>query len=291
MTTIVSFFSRAVTDSLKRPAGRAWRGKPSLLYTEVNFEEYVARMDNVTDKVTVLDYIPETARVLDYGCGTGPLASEFTPKNYVGYDISDLMVARARKENPAYTFTSTLPTSTFDVVLLSSLLHEVYSYNDKSRAEVVRVLREAGSLLRPGGSIVIRDGIRPSGGSVPVRLRLSDPDDCEKFLAYLKAESPWEFRVTVRDGHLSGSLEEVSHFLMVYTWGWASAHREKEERVNFAGLGDWMSILRDAGLTVIELNVISQEDYFAHLSKLVDLGGLRWETKIFIQAALSPSAY
>lgn len=256
----------------------------------MNFEEYVARMENVTDKVTVLDYIPENARVLDYGCGSGPLATQFSPDKYVGFDISELMVTRARAENPSHTFTSELPTESFDVVLLSSLLHEVYSYNGKSRQEVVRVLRQARSLLRPDGVLVIRDGIRPEDGKAPVRLQPLDPDDAANFLSYLKLESPWDFPVTVEKGDLCGSLEAVSHFLMVYTWGWAAAPREKEERVNFASLEEWLALLRDAGLTARELNVISQEDYFSHLSKLVNLEGLRWETKIFIQAGKKISA-
>jgi SAM-dependent methyltransferase len=86
--------------------------------TEVNFEEYITRMEEITDKVTLLDYIDPVSTVLDYGCGSGHLAESFTPEKYTGFDIAPSMVKRAETDHPLYTFTSELPTDQkFDVVI------------------------------------------------------------------------------------------------------------------------------------------------------------------------------
>lgn len=256
------------------------------MQTNVNFEEYIARMETMTDKVTVLDYIPEGARVLDYGCGSGPSAHYFNPELYVGYDIATEMVERAKQENPGYSFVQDLSevTEDFDGVIFSSLLHEVYSYNNFSYLEVIKTLKETRRILRPGGSIVIRDGIAPAGPNHPWRLQLTNPQDAAAFLKHLQETSPQTFEVEVEGDFLVGTKLAIIHFLNVYTWGWASVEREKYERVNFATLAQWQSMLASAHYQPLEMNIISQPDYFSNLERLVDLQGKRWETKLFLVA-------
>jgi SAM-dependent methyltransferase len=55
--------------------------------------------------------------LLDFGCGTG-LFSTYVREgvNYFGYDWSDGMVERAKRDHPAHTFVSTLSMIDFDVV-------------------------------------------------------------------------------------------------------------------------------------------------------------------------------
>lgn len=48
--------------------------------------------------------VPEGARVLDIGCGTGDLLAALDPAEAVGVDLSEAMIAVARRENPAYTY-------------------------------------------------------------------------------------------------------------------------------------------------------------------------------------------
>ncbi len=253
--------------------------------TEVNFEEYITRMEEITDKVTLLDYIDPVSTVLDYGCGSGHLAESFTPEKYTGFDIAPSMVKRAETDHPLYTFTSELPVDQkFDVVIFSSLLHEVYSYNGRLLQEVVEVLQFAKTLLTPGGSILIRDGIRPLHSTSVHKLLLKDSWDAQKFLNHLQNYSPFSFPVEINGHYIEGSLAALVHFFNVYTWGWASVKREQKERVNFVDLNEWLFLLECAGLRALEVNVISQEDYFEHLETLVDLNGLRWETKAFFLA-------
>src|SRR5881409_2748801 len=48
--------------------------------------------------------IPEGARVLELGCGTGHLLGKLKPSLGVGVDFSEGMIAEARKSNPELTF-------------------------------------------------------------------------------------------------------------------------------------------------------------------------------------------
>src|SRR5689334_4919844 len=50
--------------------------------------------------------IPEGARVLELGCGTGDLLAELKPSFGVGVDFSDAMIAEAKKAHPDLTFVS-----------------------------------------------------------------------------------------------------------------------------------------------------------------------------------------
>src|ERR1043165_105875 len=48
--------------------------------------------------------IPEGARILELGCGTGHLLAKLKPSYGVGVDFSAAMIAEARKANPDLTF-------------------------------------------------------------------------------------------------------------------------------------------------------------------------------------------
>lgn len=57
-------------------------------------------------------------RILDFGSGTGELSRRFDPSvvEYVGYDWSPGMVARARRDHPEQRFDSELPLEQFDLI-------------------------------------------------------------------------------------------------------------------------------------------------------------------------------
>lgn len=264
----------------------------SSLHPTVNGEAYLRRMAAVRDKGELLPpgFSP-TAPVLDYGCAAGSLATLFSPGQYVGFDLSPAMVERAREAHPEYLFTSELPAGPFALVLLSSLLHEVYSYSAYSREAVVTFLRGLKPLVAPGGSLAIRDGVAPSRGEEERAYTLRKPADAEAFLARLLRVAPEreDLRaLTLRGEVLRGPWAAVVSFLNCYTWGWASLEREAHEVVNFASREEWCALLRQAEYTVTEERVVTQEDYFLHLEELVALEGERWPTKVFLRATPLP---
>jgi ubiquinone/menaquinone biosynthesis C-methylase UbiE len=99
-------------------------------------------------------------RLIDLGCGTGRLARPFLDRGfqYVGVDLSDEMLARAREENPAATFLKAnlvdladVPDASFDwAACLFSTLGMIRGVENRRSA-----LRSFIRILKPGGALVL----------------------------------------------------------------------------------------------------------------------------------------
>src|SRR6266566_3760470 len=72
------------------PARRSWLARGAFFHDE--------------DLLYLKFLIPEGARVLELGCGTGDLLAALKPSLGVGVDFSESMVAQARKAHPDLTF-------------------------------------------------------------------------------------------------------------------------------------------------------------------------------------------
>ncbi len=76
--------------------------------------------------------VGECESILDLGCGQGKLLEALNPKWGVGVDISSQMIDEARNRSPKFQFfcadaqTCDLGDSTFDVILLSDLLNDLW---------------------------------------------------------------------------------------------------------------------------------------------------------------------
>jgi len=56
-------------------------------------------------------------RLLDWGCGVGSLTDHLSPGvTYVGFDWSDGMISRARRDHPGFRFQTWEPLGEFDLV-------------------------------------------------------------------------------------------------------------------------------------------------------------------------------
>lgn len=105
--------------------------------------------------------VPEGARVLDLGCGTGrfalPMASRLKFR-VTGADVSKEMLAKAKEKDTSGLVQwdcqdaegLTYPNNSFDIVFMSHLLHHVNS--------PLRVIRECKRILDASGVILIRYG-------------------------------------------------------------------------------------------------------------------------------------
>ena len=107
-----------------------------------NINKYVSGMaKSLIDKIFFVDKLPDKFVLLDFGCADGFLLSKLTelfPENsYFGYDKNVALLSRAIAAD-TITYSSDLNqilssisgyTNTKKVLLLSSVIHEIYSYS------------------------------------------------------------------------------------------------------------------------------------------------------------------
>ncbi|MEU9115257.1 class I SAM-dependent methyltransferase [Streptomyces sp. NPDC048483] len=126
------------------------------------------------DAALLAEFVPRTARVLDYGCGYGRLTAELAGLGYRsvrGVDFSAALVERGRREHPGLDllrwagFPLPFEDGAFDAALLFAVLTCVTE--DADQAEIVG---ELGRVVRPGGVLYLSD--------VPLQ---SDPLNRERY--------------------------------------------------------------------------------------------------------------
>lgn len=117
-----------------------------------NQDKYVTEMrKSMLDKVFFFDKIFEPIEnIVDFGCADGSLIEFckglFPDYNYIGYDINEDMIKRAKKHVYPWTsnhgivnFTSDWDSIDVDksksLLNLSSVIHEVYTYQDEAGIE------------------------------------------------------------------------------------------------------------------------------------------------------------
>jgi SAM-dependent methyltransferase len=230
-----------------------------------NEASYLASMNAArSDKERMLDYV-KPGRIAEIGPGGGVvlelLESRFPAAEIIGVDLSQEAIAaletRARAGNHKWRLVlgaaEILPElvgpSSLDTVIFCSILHEVYSYTErdgtKFHLESVRdVIRAAWATLRPGGRIVIRDGVMPPPGRR--RIKLIAPDARPTLDLYVEQFEGRKITFTelARD-RVEMSTPDAMEFLYTYTWGPASFPYEVRELYGILPYDDYVSALVD----------------------------------------------
>ena len=127
-------------------------------------------------RTLVAEYVRPSsgARVLDLGCGPGELVPHLGDVDYVGVDLSERYIAKARHEfgdraafwvGDAAALDDDL--GAFDLVLAFGLIHHL----DDDTAD--RVLARARHALRPNGRFVSVDPVHAPDAPAPARLLVS----------------------------------------------------------------------------------------------------------------------
>lgn len=149
-----------------------------------DFETYSAGMDaSLAQKIEDVQRWIVPGRIVDKGCGTGKLMqalSRFFPRSsFVGVDLSREFLRRSDQNHYASDDVTLVfgdasevqvEPGTATTVLFASIMHEIYSYNGYDLGHVQKALRSAARELKPGGRIIVRDGVSP--GEEPCRMRL-----------------------------------------------------------------------------------------------------------------------
>jgi ubiquinone/menaquinone biosynthesis C-methylase UbiE len=97
--------------------------------------------------------------VLEIGCGNGHgayLLNQGSPRSYVGLDVMEEQIAKARQRYPAYQFLvrdaadlSQFGEASWDVVIIFGVLHHIPEWR--------KVIDEARRVLKPGGSFFVEE--------------------------------------------------------------------------------------------------------------------------------------
>lgn len=108
-----------------------------------DYSVYNDRMDrSMMDKLFFVDKVDDPDLLVDFGCAHGKLCNVllkfFGDSDIVGYDISNEMLEKAReKSSGSLSFTSewsqidsSINESETSVLILSSVIHEIYHYSD-----------------------------------------------------------------------------------------------------------------------------------------------------------------
>lgn len=141
----------------------------------VYFKEILLRL--LTANYTVFRQIVSqelggrAGNVLDLGCGTGIMSSEFADDCYTGIDIDGRLISYAKERYAHKTFQVmdatklTFPPGSFNTILIVGVIHHL------SDSQVKGTLRHVRRVVRPGGIILAIEAIPPlSSFNIPGRL-------------------------------------------------------------------------------------------------------------------------
>ena len=254
----------AVAGKLRDIFGQTLVNDDGELGHQRDFKSYGEQMDAAL-RQKLDDLLPHVkpGLIVDKGCGTGKLMVElsrqFPESAFVGVDLSREFLRMCDQNTYGSEDVSlvcgniidrSVEPGTATTVIFSSVTHEIYSYTGYSLTELDRALGNAAQELRPGGQVLIRDGVSP--GLSLVRLRFVSPSTREvfkRFAAEFKRGqgvkhawlSPDEVRLTAHD---------ANEFLCKkdYLKNW---HIEINEEYGAHTLDGYRAALMRAGLTPV----------------------------------------
>jgi len=265
-------------------------------------ERYFQRMaDSLGDKTRIFQHLPPVTdptnppHVLDVGAGGGEFADALTQ---LGYKVSALdanedavnrLQFRYRKLEVLHALANhaqDFGANKYDAVICSSILHEVFSYGDDVHkaghlSSLRRALQSFHAALKPGGVLIIRDGVLPDNWNHPARVQIVDKTDIPAVHEYLKLCPFANGTAYDKQGHMvwltettnhwfAGNARSVMEFAYTFTWGIDSYPRETQELYGVLTLNGYKNMLTEQHYQVEQAYSYLQPGYPAHLEgKLV----------------------
>jgi SAM-dependent methyltransferase len=266
-------------------------------------ERYFQRMaGSMGDKIKLFEFLPAftegapAPRILDIGAGGGEFANKLSELGYdvTAIDASDDAVMRIREKFPHITTATLLANhvdslgdETFDVVICSSILHEVFSYGDDYRSKghyssLNRAFKAFHKVLKTDGTFLIRDGVLPTNWEDEGTIELQEGHEVSSVFKYLEMCPFANGGVHTNLGHLvnleqvgektfKGNVRSLLEFSYTYTWGLDSYPRETQELYAVKTLEEYVELLEEEGFTVVHTESYLQPGYPKHLANTIRL--------------------
>jgi SAM-dependent methyltransferase len=244
---------------------------------------YYERMaSSVGDKARLLSFV-QGEKVLEIGFGGGEVLDMLHEQGYevYGLDASDVSTGKV-KDKPygkrvveAYAdeISQHWPNGHFDTIIISSTLHEVFSYgnrngkNKHSLEALHSTIKGIHDALAPGGRILVRDGVLAVNWDTKTKIFMKngDMEGVEHYLAL----QPFKDRVSLTLTDVNtyiGNLESAAALAYTYTWGAKSLARESQELFGVLTLDEYSALLTSVGFNVIHSEEYVQQGYLDNLS-------------------------
>ena len=261
-----------------------------------NEDRYLEIMNDSEEstKNSIIDYVTGET-VVDVGSGGGVLLDlleeKYPEKTVIGTDISDnvlqVLGKKKKEEGHAWTvrrhnFAEEPFAEKVDAIIFSSILHEIFSYTEteNGRFEISTVktaLENAYRSLRPGGRIIIRDGVKSKVDGSTIEITFKDPEGMEFFKNYvrdfegLKDIEDKKIEIFESEQRVRADANFAREFLYTYTWGKQSYAHEVQEQFGYFTIEEFRDFFEGIGARILRCDAFLEPGYVSHLSPKVSL--------------------
>ena len=262
---------------------------------------YFERMAaSLNDKARLLEWLPPVTadyspHILDVGAGGGELSHVLSEMGYTvtALDTNQDALDRIGETYPNVKLLNSLANHVhdfgveFDAIICSSILHEVYSYGDDVHrmghiSSLGRALTSFAVALKPGGRLLVRDGVRPDDwadfGTVTINPDYPESVVCD----YLKtcpfangaAYGNNGFLIglsRIGDRTFAGTNRSIMEFIFTFNWGVDSYHREAKEVYGVLCLDEYAEYVEEFGFTTLHKESYTLDGYIKGLAPKVTI--------------------
>ena len=268
-----------------------------LCYEESPKTELFSYVKGISDQI-IVDVAPGSGAMLDaIESRFMTTEDEWLIRDIVGTDVSGAVLKGLErkkereghawnvKHHDFYEGTLNIKGMRPDTIILSSVLHEIFSFNEKegrrfSIGTVKKTLKNAFESLARGGRLIIRDCVRISekDGYGPVDLQFTSEEGMDLFRRFLQEyeglsgeERPGEESIT-GNGVRKADINFLREFLFAYARGEEYFDREVKKQYGFWTIDEAVEFAeRELEAKVIQAKTYPDEEYRNRLEPLVRL--------------------
>lgn len=261
-------------------------------YNEI---DYLNTMNSsMNSKKVLLDFITGKS-ILDVGPGGGALMNmietELPESKVYGIDISKNVIEELNKkkqnenhkwtlvEGDALNLGEYFKKGQVDTIIYSSIIHELYSYipykGRKFNIETVKVaLQSADGILKKGGRIIIRDGIKTEPENEYRIIKFANKEDNRILDNYCKDFKGRKITYErINDDTVKMLVNDAMEFLYTYTWGENSYSLEVKEQFGYLTPSEYTKLIEGnlSKYKIIFAKAFLQEGYEENLLNKISI--------------------